>query len=150
MPDFTFDGPNRLIVEPPGAGDTVYEVQRDLYSAWKRWVQSGAGAQWAQAFEVEGGTPIGATGLFTGATVILLNGWRVRAAEHDHQLLLLGNLYSADGVVSVPALTANTNVFVSASVAAQGIATGGTAPTWSASQRDQLLGLVRAILGLTV
>lgn len=124
MADFLFDGPNRLIIEPSGSGNTNFEVGRDIYSAWKRWTQTGVGSQFLNAFTVEGGTPIGATGLFTGATFLLVNGWKVRAAEHDHQLTLSGNLYSDDGIVSVPSLTANATVFVSASVAAQGIATG--------------------------
>lgn len=124
MPDFLFDGPNKLIIEPPGTGDTVFEVGRDIYSAWKRYVQSGAGAQWEQAFVVEGGTPIGTTGLFTGVTFILVNGWKIQPANHDHQLLINGNIFSADGVVTVPAPSAQTNVVIVSSVNAQGVASG--------------------------
>ncbi len=124
MPDFIFDGPNRIILEPAGVGDTSFEVDRDIYSAWKRWVQSGSGIGFAAAFEIEGGTPIGATGLFTGTTFILTNGWKIQPANHDHQVLLIGNLYSDDGIVSVPSVSARTNVFVNSSVAAQGVATG--------------------------
>lgn len=132
MPDFLFDGPNKLAIEPAGSGDTTFDVERDLYSAWKRWVETGAGAQYLPAFSVEGGTPIGATGVFTGATVLLINGWKVRPADHDHQLTLNGNLFSDDGIVSVPALTAAATVFVSATVGAQGVSTSGsTAPTAS-------------------
>ncbi|MEO1140735.1 MAG: hypothetical protein AAFW66_00075 [Pseudomonadota bacterium] len=126
MPDFTFDGPNKLIIEPSGSGDTSFDVARDLYSAWKRWVQGGTGAPFLEAFTVEGGTPIGATGLFTGSTLLLTNGWKVKPAEHDHQVTLVGNLFSDDGVVAVPADTANATVFVSSSVAAQGVSTSGS------------------------
>ncbi|MEM9043426.1 MAG: hypothetical protein AAGC81_01935 [Pseudomonadota bacterium] len=124
MPDFLFDGATKIISEPLSTGDTTAEVGRDIYSAWKRWVALGDGAGFLPAFAVEGGTPIGATGLFTGATLILTNGWKIRAADYDHQLTILGNLFSDDGVVAVKALTASATVFVSASVAAQGIATG--------------------------
>lgn len=124
MPDFLFDGPNKLIIEPAGVGDTTFDVARDIYSAWKRWVQTGFGAQYVAAFEVEGGSPIGSTGLFTGSTVLMVNGWRIQPADHDHQLFLIGNLYSSEGVVSVSAPNANTNVFVSAAVAAQGVSSG--------------------------
>lgn len=124
MVDFLFDGDARLITEPPGTGDTTFDVDRDIYSAWKRWVQSGAGAQYPAAFQVEGGTPIGATGLVTGTTFILVNGWKLKPAEHDHQAFIIGNLFSDDGVVSVPADTASAGFFVSASVAAQGIESG--------------------------
>lgn len=124
MPDFLFDGPTKVITEPTGTGDTSFEIGRDIYSAWKRWVNGGTGAPFDRAFVVEGGTPIGATGLFTGTTFVMVNGWRIRPADHDHQVLLIGNLYSEDGIVSVPALTAATNVFISATVGAQGISTG--------------------------
>jgi hypothetical protein len=124
MPDFLFDGPNLLIIEPAGVGNTTYDVQRDLYSAWKRWVLSGVGTGFPDAFTVEGGTPIGSTGLFTGTTYIMTNGWKVQAADHDHQLLLVGNIFSDDGVVIVPPPTAKTSVQIISSTTAQGIATG--------------------------
>jgi len=124
MADFLFDGPNKIIQEPAGTGDTTYEVDRDLYSAWKRWVQLGTNSTYDPAFAVEGGTPIGATGLSTGTTFVLVNGWKVQAADYDHQLFLNGNLYSSDGVVTIPTATSSTNVVVNSSVAAQGIATG--------------------------
>lgn len=138
MADFTFDGPNKLIIEPAGAGNTTFDVVRDLYSGWKRWVQTGAGAQYLNAFIAEGGTPIGATGLFTGTTLLLVNGWKIRAAEHDHQLTLNGNLYSDDGIVSVPSLTANATVFVSASVGAQGVASGSGLSSLQEAQLSEL------------
>lgn len=125
MSDFLFDGDNKVITEPAGSGDTSFEVVRDVYSAWKRWVNGGAGTPFLRAFTVEGGTPIGNTGLFTGTTFVMVNGWRIRPANHDHQLILIGNIFSEDGVISIPALTANTNLFISATVGAQGISTGG-------------------------
>ena len=126
MTDFLFDGPNKIITEPPGAGNTSYDVQRDLYSAWKRWADDNT--QFVAAFSVEGGTPIGATGLFTGTTYILINGWKVKPADFDHQVFLTGNLFSDDGIVTVPADTASATVFINSSVAAQGIATGSGVP----------------------
>lgn len=124
MADFIFNGPNLLIIEPSGSGNTSYDVQRDIYSAWKRWVASGVGARFPDAFSIEGGTPIGATGLFTGTTYIMTNGWKVQPANHDHQLLLIGNIFSDDGVVITPPATAKTSVQIISSTTAQGIATG--------------------------
>lgn len=124
MADWIFDGVNKIIKEPVGAGNTSFEVQRDIYSAWKRWVQSG-NAEFDAAFSVEGGTPIGATGLFTGATFILTNGWKLQSADHDHQVLVNGNIYSDDGIVTEPNPIGNSTLFVSATVGAQGINTGG-------------------------
>ncbi len=124
MADFTFDGVNKIIKEPVGSGNTTFDVGRDIYSAWKRWVQGGS-AQFDAAFIVEGGTPIGATGLFTGTTFLLTNGWKIMAADHDHQLTLTGNLFSDDGVVATPNPTGQSTISVSSSVNAQGVATGG-------------------------
>ena len=68
MADFLFDGINKIISEPPGIGDTVFDVKSDIYSAWKRWMVTDEGALYPPAFSIEGGTPIGSTGLFTGST----------------------------------------------------------------------------------
>lgn len=122
MADWLFDGPSKIIKEPAGTGDTTFDVRRDIYSAWKRWVIN-SGAQFEKAFSVEGGTPIGDTGLFTGTTFILTNGWKLMPADHDHQATLIGNLYSDDGVVSTNNPIGNGSIFVSASVAAQGVST---------------------------
>jgi hypothetical protein len=126
MADFIFDGDTKRITEPVGSGDTVFDVDRDIYSAWKRWTQIGDNSKYLPAFSVEGGTPIGATGLFTGTTFILTNGWKIVAADHAHQCILNGNLFSDDGVVSDHTQSKDATIFVNASVAAQGVATSVT------------------------
>lgn len=138
MADFIFDGTAKIMTEPAGAGDTTADALRDLYSAWKRWVQSGAGTRFPQAFLIEGGTPIGSTGLFSGYTLLMTNGWKVKAASHNHQLLIIGNLYSDDGIVSVVTAGFSTNIFVSSAVAAQGVSTGGGGGGLT-TQQDQRL-----------
>jgi hypothetical protein len=126
MADFLFNGTTKTITEPAGSGNTSYEVTQDLYSAWKRWVLEDDGALYPNAFIVEGGTPIGDSGLFTGTTYILVNGWKIQAANHNHQLTLVGNIYSSDGVVAVAPPTASATLFVSSTVGAQGVATAGS------------------------
>jgi len=122
MADWLFNGAERVIKEPPGVGNTFFEVERDIYSSWKRWLLNG-GAQFQPAMIIEGGTPIGDTGTFTGKTVVLTNGWKLQAADHDHQTTINGNLYSDDGIVSVPTVGASATIFITASSSAQGIAT---------------------------
>ena len=136
MADFSFDGTTKIIKEPAGSGNTTFLVGRDLYSAWKRWVQSGNG-EFDAAFTVEGGTPIGATGLFTGTTFLLVNGWKVMAADHNHQVTLSGNLFSDDGIVSVANPVGQITINVSASVNAQGVSTSGGGGL-TATQAQQL------------
>lgn len=142
MADFLFDGENKVITEPAGSGDTVYDVGNDIYSAWKRWVLSGLGSGYAAAFIIEGGTPIGSTGLFTGTTYILTNGWKIRPANHNHLLTLNGNIFSDDGIVTVPALTANATVFINSSVNAQGVAVSGASAEQLAAINAKLDGLL--------
>ncbi len=138
MPDWSFDGPAKVIKEPVGTGDTTWDLERDIYSAWKRWVENGSGPGFLPAFSVEGGTPIGATGLFTGSTTILINGWKLMTADHDHQALVVGNLYSDDGVVSTPNPVGNSTLFVSGTVGAQGISTGSALTTAQAAQLEEV------------
>jgi len=107
MTDFLFDGPGRLIIEPPGV--SVADVERDIYSAWKRWVLED-GAVYPPAFTIEGGTPIGDTGVSTGVTFIMINGWRIRLDERDHETTFTGNFYSDDGIYTVPTLGGYTAV----------------------------------------
>jgi hypothetical protein len=45
--------------------------------------------------------------------------------DWDHQALLVGNLYSDDGIVTTANPSWNANIFISSAVAAQGIETGG-------------------------
>lgn len=91
----TFDGVNRII--QVNSGITEVDVQIDLYSDWKEWVQSGAGAQYFAAFATSGGFEIDAT-RDTGRVYFLINGWRIRPySGADHELEALGNLYAEAG-----------------------------------------------------
>ena len=89
--EFTFDGSQRRILLPSGA--TTVEA-RDLYSQWKAWVSLGVfagGAQYLPAFRVVGGDPL--TGdLAMASYFFLLNGWRVKPAEEDGEINVVGNL----------------------------------------------------------
>jgi len=138
MTDFLFNGVTKLITEPSGAGDSLFTVKRDVYSAWKRWVQRGDGAPFLRPFDLEGGRPIGTTGLFTGVTYILINGWKIRGADRDHQLFLDGNIYAEDGKVTSPNPNFNVEVFINSSTQAQGISTTGTQGGFTENDRTDL------------
>ena len=124
MADWTFDGVTKIIKEPNvGSGNLTWNAERDIYSAWKRWVKDNS--QFEKAFNVEGGTPIGSTGIFTGKTLILTNGWKLQAGDWDHLSFVTGNLFSDDGidVLANPNFSASLKTF--GSVNAQGISSGG-------------------------
>lgn len=92
----TFDGDNKLILV--NQGETELDAERDIYSAWKRWVthQKRSNGKWLQALRTVGGDPISTT-----ATVspyfFLLNGWKLRPYEGDHRLVVDGNLFLDGG-----------------------------------------------------
>lgn len=125
MADWLFDGTAKVIKEPSGSGDTTWQVERDIYSAWKRWAITPSTAHYPPAFDVEGKTPIGNTGLFSGSTQILINGWKLQAADHAHQATLAGNIYSDDGIVTIPSESGGGNIVLSQSASAQGVSTTG-------------------------
>ncbi|MGV6830301.1 MAG: hypothetical protein ACWA5P_01905 [bacterium] len=149
MADWIFDGVNKIIKEPVGTGNTTFDIVRDVYSAWKRWVVS-TGSQFEQAFSVEGGTPIGSTGLFTGTTFILINGWKLQAADHDHQVIVNGNIYSDDGIVSTANPTGNSTLFVSSTVGAQGVSTSGSTSVWTTQEKDNIIADTELIKDLSI
>lgn len=93
----TFDGVNLLIVLD---SDPVLDVAIDLYSDWKEWTKIGDNGKYPPAFRTIGGDPLGGT-LKAGAFFFLQNqyGWRIRPAEQDYELVVIGNLYPEIGSI---------------------------------------------------
>lgn len=84
-----FDGPNKLILVNRGVTDI--DVQVDIYSDWKEWVQLRDNAKYLQALRPAGGDELGG-GETLGGQFFLLNGWRMRTWEGDHTLNVNQNL----------------------------------------------------------
>ncbi len=124
MPVVTIDGPNKLLIEISGPGDNTLDIV-DIYSDWKVWAAQASNAAFQQAFTPIGGDPITQT-LNLGTTFFLENGWRIRPAEENHQLVVEGNLYTRDGgaafVNTVGAFNVNTSIRLTANVF---VASGG-------------------------
>jgi len=95
----TFDGPNKLIIMDFG---TIEVDAIDMYSLWKEWVQIDDNSKYLHAFTTAAGDPIGVGQ--TIAPYFFLNttdGWRIRPHEDDHQLNIIGNLYSVDSTLEM-------------------------------------------------
>ncbi len=113
----TFDPVNRRIVEISAAGDNELDLV-EIYSEWKEFVKIGDNAKHAQAFRFVGGDPLtGSASL--GTTYFLINGWRIRPAELNHKLTVVGNLFTdpsgfSSYVDTLGAFTVNTETRVSA------------------------------------
>ena len=115
----TFDGPNKLIIEISVAGDNELDLV-EVYSEAKFWMTQSDNIKFLQIFSVVGGDPITPTQNL-GSTFFLENGWRIRPAELDHKLTIVGNLFTREAGQSafVPVLgafTVNTETRVSSLV----------------------------------
>ncbi len=109
----TFDGENKLILINEGI--TEIDVKVDFYSNWKEWVVLRDHSKFLPALRSVGGDPtVGDDAL--GATFFLINGWKIRTWEGDHELNLVGNLYSDDGSNPIVATLGPHNILISRTV----------------------------------
>ena len=95
----SFDPINLRIVEIDVGGDNELDVV-EIYSEWKLWVKQGTNSKHPQAFRFEGGSQISPQRTL-GITYFIMNGWKIRPAERNHKLSLIGNLYSDGGTAPV-------------------------------------------------
>lgn len=86
----TFDGVTRRIVEIDASGDNELTIE-EIYSEWKVWAKTGDNAKFPQAFRYVGADPTSETEEL-GSTFFLMNFWKIRGAESDHKLTIVGNL----------------------------------------------------------
>ena len=116
----SIDGATKLITL-----DSASVTAAQIWSAWVDWHP--ANTQWPLAFSLIGGIPLGG-GLFIPPYFFLLNGWRVRPMNMDHNLTITGNLFVNGGGVPVVATqdVHQVNVNYTVPVQAQGIATSGS------------------------
>lgn len=151
MPDIvTFDGPNKVITEISAAGDNELDVV-EIYSEWKDWVRVSDNAKFEPAFAVTGGDPITATQNL-GSTFFLENGWRIRPAELDHKLTLVGNLFTREEgqsafLSTLGAYTVNTETRVSALVFTQIQTTGSGLSTQQNDWLERIHSLLDVVEG---
>lgn len=89
----TFIPEEKLIEIHPG--ETQIDVQVDLYSAWKEWIQYYDNAKWAAAFTTFGGDPTGPS-QYAPRYFFLTNGWKVYVSNMS--VVVQMNLYSDDGL----------------------------------------------------
>ena len=94
--------PTIEILDPVGSGDIVVDIQ-EIYSEWKDWnLASAARLGYPPALLYRGKDPVNADATeFTGTTYFLLLPWRIRPAERNHRLTLVGNLKVPDGTSSL-------------------------------------------------
>lgn len=85
---YTFDGPNKLIILPPGM--TTLDV-KDVYSRWKEWAGSSNNLCFLPFFDVVGGNPTTGNNSIS-SYYYLINGAKIRPYEGNHTLTVDGIL----------------------------------------------------------
>ena len=111
--------------------DSASVTAEEIFSRWEDWMLLSDNAKYLPAFRHAGGDELGG-GLFIPNYLFLLNGWRVRPMETNHNLTITGNLFVEGGGVPVVATLGvyQVNVNYTVPVQAQGISTsGGSGPT---------------------
>lgn len=91
MPKFTLDFAERLFIAK--AGVRSIDVKVDLYSDWKEAVLLNNEQGQALAMRSTGGDPRSPT-LNLGSTFFMLNSYRIRPDEADHELEITGNVFA--------------------------------------------------------
>lgn len=119
---YTIDPVNKRIVL-----DSADVTAKSIYAAWVDWVALSDNAKWPQAFSSVGGDNLGG-GLLIPPYYFLLNEWRIRPMESNHNLTISGNLFVDGGGVPVVSTLGvfQVNVNYTVPVQAQGISTSGS------------------------
>lgn len=107
--------------------DSASVTAKDIFRAWADWMLLSDNAKYLPAFSATGGDDLGG-GLSIPPYYFLLNGWRVRPMEANHNLTITGNLFVEGGGVPVVSTlgTYQVNVNYTVPVQAQGVATSGS------------------------
>lgn len=88
--NYTFDGPNKLIILIPGVREVVVQ---DLWSRWEDWLVLSDNIKFLPAMRSVGGDTLTAS-KDLGISYFLLNGWKIQPNSVDHTLVVVGNLYT--------------------------------------------------------
>lgn len=119
----TFDPTNKRIIL-----DSTSVTAEEIFSRWEDWMLLSDNVKYLPAFSHVGGNDLGG-GKFIPNYFFLVNSWRVRPMEQDHDLTIDGNLVTDDGGKPIVRTLGpyQVNVEYTVPVMAQGIATeGGT------------------------
>lgn len=118
----TFDGINKLII--CNSGTTELNVKTDLYSDWKEWMLTSSNSKYLQAFSTTGGDELSLT-LNLGDYYFLENGWKIRPYEANHELTIIGNLFTRDSLSPFVVTLGNFNVSIRSNYASLTQTTAG-------------------------
>ena len=108
-----FDPANKRIIL-----STVTVSASEIWSRWVDWVAQDDNSKYLPALSQVGGDDLGSS-LAIPIYIFLLNGWRVRPMEENHQLTITGNLFVEGGGVPLVNTLGNYNVIAQYTVPVQ-------------------------------
>ena len=122
MADATFDG-NNLYVILPNVGN--FDVEKNLYSAWKEWMTLSDNAKYPPAFDTTGGDNVGG-GQEIAPYFFCRNdlGWRIKMPQANGEITVTGNLFPRDPTISLFEATAGFDAFLKLEVSTRAVVIG--------------------------
>ena len=132
----TFDGANKRITL-----NSTSVTASEIWSRYMDWLAADSNnAKWGLAMTQIGGDDLGG-GLYVPIYVFLQNGWRVRPMESNHQLMITGNLFVAEGGSPIVNTLGSYNVIAqyTVPVQAQAMNTSGGSGGLTVEQATQLM-----------
>jgi hypothetical protein len=131
-----FVGQEKVILVNPG--ETELDVRKDIYSPWKKWLQDFHNTGFLPALRTIGGEEIG-TGTNISPYFFLLNGWRIRPFEGDHQLVIQGNLFVDGGGNPFLPTIGSHNVYITSQTSANAVTVETNKGMLTAEQHKSLM-----------
>ena len=131
----TFDGANKRIIL-----NSTSVTASEIWSRYMDWLAADSNnAKWGLAMTQIGGDDLGG-GLYVPIYVFLQNGWRVRPMESNHQLMITGNLFVAEGGSPIVNTLGSYNLIAqyTVPVQAQAMSTSGGSGGLTSEQASQL------------
>ena len=127
MADATFDGAN-LHITIPTTG--TFDAERDLYSAWKRWITLSDNAKYPAAFDTVGGDNVGG-GQEVAPYFFCRNdlGWRIKMPQQDGSIDIIGNIFPRDPTTALYEQTAGYDAFLKVEVSTRAVVVTDTITT---------------------
>ena len=119
----TFNGSTKIITL-----DKALVSASEIWIAWCDWIETSDNSKWPIALRQVGGDSLGGD-LYIPPYIFLMNGWKVRPMEQNHDLVLTGNLFVEGGGIPVVRTIGNYQVNVNYTVPVQAQAlnvSGGT------------------------
>lgn len=119
MPDAIFDGANLYITLPSIGG---FDVQTEMYSAWKEWIAIGDNAKYPPAFDTTGGDDVG-SGQKIAPYFFCRNdlGWKIKMPSANGEIVVSGNLFPRDSSITLFEQTSGFDAFLRLEVSTRAV-----------------------------